>query len=174
MVCTYPGPEPPWWLIGKMEVTTPGSGRMERGVKKENLLSSSSHYPAKLVCTVAVFAQCGLRTAWGHPKGPISLCNNTRKSMKGQSDKVEINQLVHPQDLRSNLRSNKRNYIQRKRVGAHLQDWFHLWFLCYWNTSSSCSFTCTALSFLAAWIYHLVGGQWRYSGDSGLFWIKDK
>lgn len=63
--------------------------------------------PAKHVCTVAVFAQRGMRTAWGHPKGPILQRNNARKSTKGRSDKVEINQLVGPQGLRFNLRSNK-------------------------------------------------------------------
>lgn len=87
-----------------MEVTTPGSGRMVLGEKQ---LSSSARWLAKLVCTVAVFTQCGMRTARGHPKGPILLHNNARKSMKGRSDKVEINQLVDAQGLAFNLRSNR-------------------------------------------------------------------
>lgn len=62
--------------------------------------SSSAHWPAQLVCTGAVFAQCGMRTACGHPKEPILLRNNARKSMKGRSDKVERNQRVDPQGLR--------------------------------------------------------------------------
>lgn len=56
--------------------------------------SSSAHWLEKLVCTVALFTQCGMRSARGHPKGPILQHNNSRKSMKGQSDKVKINQLV--------------------------------------------------------------------------------
>lgn len=71
-------------------------GEWCRGRKQ---LSSSAHWLAKLVCSVAVFTQCGTSATRGHPKGPIFLHNNARKSMKGRSDKGEINQPVAPQVL---------------------------------------------------------------------------
>lgn len=44
------------------------------------------------------------------PEWPILQCNNARKSTKGISEKVEINQHVQ---VCFNLRSNKKSYIKK-------------------------------------------------------------
>lgn len=56
---------------------------------------------AELVCDAAVFAERGARAARGHPKALVLPHNNTRKSTKGRSDKVEINQRA---DLRRGIK----------------------------------------------------------------------
>lgn len=59
---------------------------------------------AELVCDAAVFADGGVRAAQGHPKALMLPHNNTRKSMKGRSDKVEINQRADLRGLRRGIK----------------------------------------------------------------------
>lgn len=153
-----------------MEVTTPESGRI---VCEGEQLSSSAHCLAKLVCTVAVFAQCGMRTAWGHPKGPILLHNNVRKSLKGRSDKGEINQLVDPEGLSFNLRSNK-DTISKEREQAFI---CRIGFTSCFSVSAILPWVALLpgwpLSFLAAHTYGLVK-EWRHATLSQVGIVSDR
>lgn len=103
--------------MGKMEVTTPVNEKVLQ--KKEKL----SYSLAELVCDVVVFTKCGVRAARRHPKGLIISHNNARKSTKGRSDKVEINQLADTQGLQRAIKE-RAGFSDRLHFCASISSYF--------------------------------------------------